>query len=253
MLFIVLDYRKMVGWVNKIRENNKLDKRLTNSELDIEKHWTGLKMKLYFCRISELFRSMTKEQLLGEIPKFRMKLADSYKNEADQKRSLAASYLLGICMKEHGVSLSEKADVTNAGKLFFPYLDGFYVNLSHADDFAVCACDEAEIGVDVEGIRAYKEKLFFKIASEKEIAQMDEIVNQDEKDIFFTRWWTRKESAVKLTGIGIAGLLDKDKKTTEIFTKEFQPCENCFLSVSSYHNAFCEKITMISPCSDACF
>lgn len=193
---------------------------------------------------------MTKGQLLEEIPECRMKLADSYKNEADQKRSLAASYLLGICMKEHGFSLSEKADVTNAGKLFFPHLDEFYVNLSHADDFAVCACDEVEIGVDVEGIRAYKEKLFIKIASDNEKAQMDEIVNQEEKDIFFTRWWTRKESAVKLTGIGIAGLLDKDKKTAEIFTKEFQPCESCFLSVSSYYDAFCEEITMLTSLSD---
>ena len=193
---------------------------------------------------------MTKEQLLEEIPECRMKLADSYKNEADQKRSLAASYLLGICMKEHRVSFFEKTDKTNAGKLFFPRLEKFYVNLSHADDFAVCACDEVEIGVDVEGIRAYKEKLFFKIASEKEKAQMDEIVNPKEKDIFFTRWWTRKESAVKLTGIGIAGLLGKDKKTAEIFTKEFQPCENCFLSVSSYHNAFCEEITMLTSLSD---
>ncbi|MGN0246405.1 MAG: 4'-phosphopantetheinyl transferase family protein [Lachnospiraceae bacterium] len=207
-------------------------------------------MKLYFCRVSELFRMMTKEQLLEEIPECRMKLADSYKNEADQKRSLAASYLLGICMKEHGVSFFEKTDKTNAGKLFFPQSEKFYVNLSHADDFAVCACDEVEIGVDVEGIRAYKEKLFFKIASEKEKAQMDEIVNPKEKDIFFTRWWIRKESAVKLTGIGIAGLLDKDKKTAEIFTKEFQPCENCFLSVSSYHDAFCEKITMLTSLSD---
>ena len=202
-------------------------------------------MKLYFCRVSELFRTMTKEQLLEEIPECRMNLADSYKNEADQKRSLAASYLLGTCMKEHGVSFLEKTDKTNAGKLFFPHLDRFYVNLSHADDFAVCACDGAEIGVDVEGIRLYKEKLFFKIASEKEKAQMDEIMDLEEKDIFFTRWWTRKESAVKLSGIGIAGLLDKDKKTAEIFTKEFQPCENCFLSVSSYHDAFCEEITMI--------
>lgn len=193
---------------------------------------------------------MTKGQLLEEIPECRMKLADSYKNEADQKRSLAASYLLGICMKEHGFSLSEKADVTNAGKLFFPHLDEFYVNLSHADDFAVCACDEVEIGVDVEGIRAYKEKLFIKIASDNEKAQMDEIVNPKEKDIFFTRWWTRKESAVKLTGIGIAGLLDKDKKTAEIFTKEFQPCENCFLSVSSCRDAFCKEITMLTSLSD---
>lgn len=193
---------------------------------------------------------MSKEQLMEEIPKCRMKPADSYKKEADWKRSLAASYLLGICMKEHGVFLSEKTEVTNAGKLFFPHLDGFYVNLSHADDFAVCACDEAEIGVDVEGVRPYKEKLFYKIASEKEKAQMDEVVNLEEKDIFFTRWWTRKESAVKLTGIGIAGLLDKDKMTAEIFTKEFQPCENCFLSVSSHHNAFCEEITIISPFSD---
>ena len=205
-------------------------------------------MKLYFCRVSEVFRAMSKEQLMEGIPNCRMKLADSYKNEADQKRSLAASFLLGICMKEHGVSLSEKADVTNAGKLFFPYLDRFYVNLSHA----ACACDEVEIGVDVEGIRVDKEKLFFKIASDKEKAQMDEIVNREEKDILFTRWWTRKESAVKLSGIGIAGLLDKDKKTAEIFTKEFQPCENCFLSVSSYRDAFCEEITMLTSLSDLC-
>lgn len=201
-------------------------------------------MKIYICKVSQLFQHYTKQEIYEQIPQERRKSAHAYKNEADKKRSLAVSFLLGQCMKEHGIPSDALIRYAKSGKLYFSDIDGFYVNLSHAGDYAVCAYDKEEIGVDVEAIRTYHDKVVAKLATDPEKQYFDRC-KEAERDRAFSKWWTKKECTVKLTGMGIAGLVDKDKETAEIFIKEFQPYDDCFVSVASFHDCFCDAITKV--------
>lgn len=67
-----------------------------------------------------------------------------------------------------------------------------YFNLSHTDGLTVIAVSHSEIGVDVEKIRDIDFKKF------------DFISANDKKEFF--KEWTRRESCVKLSGVGISGI-----------------------------------------------
>lgn len=186
--------------------------------------------------------AIPENQIYEQIPDYRKKSADACKNEIDRKRSLAASYLLYQCLNEHGIDINSSPSFSKVGKMYFPKEEMFYVNLSHADDYAVCACDCVEIGADVEGVREYRASVINRVCSEKEKGILDAIADPTEKNKAFSELWTQKESAVKLTGVGIAALLSKGVNDEEIYTKTYYPCEKCFLSISSYCDKFCGEI-----------
>lgn len=201
-------------------------------------------MKIYICKVSQLFQQYTGQEIYEQIPQERRRSAHACKNEADRRRSLAVSFLLGQCMRACRIPSDARIAYTKSGKLYFPDLNEFYVNLSHAGDYAVCAYDKEEIGVDVEAVRTYQERVAARLATDPEKQYFDRCTDK-ERDIAFSKWWTKKECAVKLTGMGIAGLVDKDKETAEIFIKEFQPYDDCFVSVASFHDCFCDEITKV--------
>lgn len=203
-------------------------------------------MKIYFCKVSELLAEISEQQIYKQIPDWRKKSADACKNTADRQRSLAVSYLLCECMKEHGVLLQKAPDYTKSGKMYFPDAQDFYVNLSHADDYAVCAYNRHEIGVDVEGIRQYRDSVMMKVCSQKEMESLNAKTDLQEKNRLFSEMWTKKESRVKLTGEGIAGLLPGMQPQKKIYTRVYYPCHNCFLAVSSFTDNFCEKVDIFS-------
>ena len=163
-------------------------------------------MKIYICKVSQLFQQYTGQEIYEQIPQERRRSARACKNEADRRRSLAVSFLLGQCMRACRIPSDARIAYTKSGKLYFPDLDRFYVNLSHAGDYAVCAYDKEEIGVDVEAVRTYQERVAARLATDPEKQYFDRCTDK-ERDIAFSKWWTKKECAVKLTGMGIAVFL----------------------------------------------
>lgn len=93
-----------------------------------------------------------------------------------------------------------------AGYLYDTYHEmGTYSNLSHSGELAVIAVSDKPIGVDVERIKPPKEGVLNKCYSEEEktlIAEDSAFAN-----LRFTEFWTRKESACKRSGEGLAGIL----------------------------------------------
>lgn len=85
-----------------------------------------------------------------------------------------------------------------------PYLTDFpqiHFNLSHCDGLAVCAVGTASMGVDSEKIRPMRTRVLQRSFSPEEASAVLESENPDE--IFF-RYWTLKESYVKAIGIGVS-------------------------------------------------
>lgn len=203
-------------------------------------------MEIYLTKVPVLVRTMGQEKLYDSLPDFRKRAADLCKNPQDRDRSLAAGILLVFCMKKRGVSLEETPLYNENGKMYFPRLDGFCVNLSHGGNYAACVLDSKEVGIDVEGVRQYKENVVRRICSETEMQSLSALKKEEEKNSAFTRLWTRKESAAKLSGEGIAGLLSAQAGDC-IYTRTYTPFPDCFLSVSSHENDFPDEVILLSP------
>ncbi len=94
----------------------------------------------------------------------------------------------------------------SGGKPYLPDAPDFHFNLSHSGPWAVLACShEHALGVDVEGLvdaRRISVSLQHQSLCAEERAQLQHLP-RDQHSARFTRWWTAKESIMKLCGLGL--------------------------------------------------
>lgn len=205
-------------------------------------------MKLYIARISNIIGEFGEQKVYEMLPTFRQEAADRCGNQMDRQRSLTAGILLCMSMIKEGVPIEDTPCFHKHGKIYFPAHEMFYVNLSHAGDYAACAVDTQEVGVDVEQVRPYRENVAKRIFLPEEIQTLSALENEEEKNLEFTRLWTMKESMAKLSGEGIAMLLSAAKTDRDhIYTQTYMPAADCFLSVSSHENHFPGDVMPVSP------
>ncbi len=115
---------------------------------------------------------------------------------------MAAYELLAEVLQDSfGVKLSELEIVKGEhGKPYFENSDICF-NMSHCRGLVVCAVARgAEVGVDAENIRPYRANVAKRIFNEAELEALDSATDKDE---FFFKVWTFKESVVKLGGEGL--------------------------------------------------
>lgn len=101
----------------------------------------------------------------------------------------------------------------SAGQYGKPYLEKFpdiHFNISHCDGLVVCGIHNRAIGVDVERVRPFSDKLVSRIFSEEERRAFEEIQSHPEggesggREELFFRYWTLKESGLKAAGYGLS-------------------------------------------------
>lgn len=94
------------------------------------------------------------------------------------------------------------------GKPYFKDLP-FYFNLSHSGDYVLCGLSTEEIGADIQQ-HCGKDvgKLARRFFSRREAAVLEQAGAAREK--LFYKLWARKEAYGKLTGRGVADILDVD-------------------------------------------
>lgn len=81
-----------------------------------------------------------------------------------------------------------------------------YFNLSHSGSYAACILGKIPMGIDIEKIRPYNEKVAKRILHESEWCFLEK---SNGKDNDFIRFWTLKEAYGKYTGKGIGEDLQK--------------------------------------------
>ncbi len=147
--------------------------------------------------------------------------------------------------------------VTKSGK---PYIDPdhnpelFRFSLSHSKDVAIVAvCKDADIGVDIEYNRA--ERSFLELAgryfSEKEYLFLKQLNAHDCRQTFY-RIWTMKESWLKATGEGIAGLQTvqtwPEIDTNGIISVNFLNKTNVLPVIRSFQSRHFEPVSGYTAC-----
>jgi len=77
---------------------------------------------------------------------------------------------------------------------------GNYWSLSHKPKYVAAVVSKDKVGIDIEELKPRAESLFAHVASDEEWG-----LKEKSWDTFF-RYWTAKEAALKVIGIGISGL-----------------------------------------------
>ncbi|MDO4466963.1 MAG: 4'-phosphopantetheinyl transferase superfamily protein [Bacillota bacterium] len=142
------------------------------------------------------------------LPESRIKKAYNYKKEKDKINCILSYVLfLSLCkemnlpIKKYEFTYEKNGKPTISG---FPY----YFNISHCDKGCVCAISDQPIGIDIQDMRKINPRLLEKVCSFNEQKNIQESL---EKEREFFRIWTKKESLVKLSGIGLSqGLFSLD-------------------------------------------
>ena len=133
----------------------------------------------------------------------RQKKADGYRFEKDRRLSLGVEMLLRYGLREANVPYDRLRIKTNdAGKPVFTNAD-LHFNVSHAEDWAICAISDAEIGCDIEKIRSADLRIAQRFFCPEEYHHIIEQASAVEQDLLFYRYWTLKESFIKATGLGM--------------------------------------------------
>lgn len=139
---------------------------------------------------------------LKEISEQRREQALKFKHEQGQRLCVLAYLLLKQALREgYGITENPVFDYNEHGKPSIVGHPEIYFNLSHCKEAAICVVSDQPVGVDVEGIREYKESLVNYTMNDNEIAQ---IKTAENPAAAFIRLWTMKEATTKLIGTGIS-------------------------------------------------
>lgn len=97
-----------------------------------------------------------------------------------------------------------------AESLFSPAFPGFHYNISHSGSYVVCAVCDQPVGIDLQQIPDQAEravKIAKRFFSPQEQEALQELRGRNETGALcrlFCRYWTARESYIKLTGRGLS-------------------------------------------------
>lgn len=92
------------------------------------------------------------------------------------------------------------------GEFGKPYLFGFdniHFNVSHSEEYVVCAVGDTPVGIDVQKMAPYNCDIAKRAFTSEEINQIEKSENKSRE---FTKQWTHKEAYLKMIGVGFAGI-----------------------------------------------
>lgn len=164
-------------------------------------------MNIYlFNEFSEITETKL-EQAISRLPDWRRYGNDKIKTRQGKIFNAYALHLLEFCLKteRYEIDLYKTApDFNEKGKPFFSEAD-FDFSLSHSSHGIICAVKNGKnsIGIDIEHIRPFNEKVALRVCCEEEINLL-QTAAEIEKSELFCSMWVQKEAFSKMTGNGYA-------------------------------------------------
>ena len=132
-----------------------------------------------------------------------------YRFLKDRVLSLGAELLLKKALTDCGITLPEnRYGFKTNGKPFIKGLEWFNFNISHSEDLVMIAVSENEIGCDIEKVTDIDLDIAKKFFFREEYEDIAAVAASEERNELFFRYWTLKESFMKVTGLGIRLPLD---------------------------------------------
>lgn len=137
-------------------------------------------------------------------------------NVQDRKRRLMGCLLAAYALKEYRFHTKEEKEKGSGkrsewelpafsrqknGKPVLAQEPGFYFNISHSGEYAVCAVSEASVGIDIQQRRPVSGNLAQRVLSDRE-QRILAAAGEKREEVFF-RLWCAKEAYIKYTGQGM--------------------------------------------------
>lgn len=161
-------------------------------------------MAWLFKKITDL-SSEDYNAIYGSLSCSRKTHIDNLKNQDDKYRSLLATDLIDVLLKDLGVTKA-KLQTDPKGKPFLSDSD-LFVSISHCKQGVACAVSDKEVGIDLEIIKPVKTALINYICTQKEQEyvfaykkDIPEIVTDKQILTRFFEVWTSKEAYFKKYG-----------------------------------------------------
>lgn len=149
--------------------------------------------------------------------KRRQQKADALLQKEDKFRCIGAGLLLSYMLRKHGICLkSEELEFSPAGKPYLKKHEQIQFNLSHSGKFVACVVSNCSVGIDIQEIKAYNEKVVTRFFAKEEQALLEQIMDDEERSKVFTTLFSTKESYAKNRGISVAYVLEKPIKNASI-------------------------------------
>ena len=132
-----------------------------------------------------------------------------YRFLKDRVLSIGAEVLLRKALTDCGITLPEiRYGFETDGKPFIKGLVGVEFNISHSEDLVMVAVSENRIGCDIEKVTDIDLDIAKKFFFREEYENIAAIPASEERNELFFRYWTLKESFMKVTGLGMKLPLD---------------------------------------------
>lgn len=158
----------------------------------------------YAANVEELNNPALFERLYALVPEHRRQKVDRMRFEKDKRLSLGAFALLQKGLGDWGIFDKElMLSYGDNGKPFLKDYPAVFFNLSHSEERVMCAIADCEVGCDVERIQDTDFEIARRFFHEKEYEQILRQGPAQKKQELFYRYWTLKESFLKVTGQGM--------------------------------------------------
>jgi 4'-phosphopantetheinyl transferase len=207
-------------------------------------------MEIYIASTNVLKVTEIYEEKIERLSSYRQDKIERLSSLSDKVLSLGAGLLLHEGLKQYGIDEKEVDYVLNSHGM--PSLKDhpeMHFNLSHSGTLATVIVDNTSpVGIDVERIRDYPEKVAKRFFSSSEQEMLEELKKESQKKAneYFFRCWTRRESYGKLQGTG----LDFTDDNLDILMDEKQTRKNKIYFWEYIAEFSTEARYIISACSN---
>ena len=134
------------------------------------------------------------------LPEDRQNKALGYHFERDQKASAAAYLLLLYALRDAFGLINPQVEVDARGKPYLKDQPQVHFNISHCPLGCVCAVADRPVGVDIQDVRPFSQRLAERCCTENELERLKTAADPA---FAFARMWAMKESYVKKLGAGL--------------------------------------------------
>ncbi len=184
------------------------------------------------------YENFCAEKFLKILPENRIEKYNRLKRNSDRDNCVVAYLLLRYALRENGID-SFETEVGANGKPFLKS-EKLFFNISHCAEGVAVVVDTEPVGIDVQEIGGFNEKVAKRFFNESENKKINA---SPDKAKAFTRIWTLKESAIKCEGKSLANLGEFS----------FGDYENFFEKYEKKFSCLSEKNVLISVCGDRYF
>lgn len=184
------------------------------------------------------YENFCAEKFLKILPENRIEKYNRLKRNSDRDNCVVAYLLLRYALRENGID-SFETEVGENGKPFLKS-EKLFFNISHCAEGVAVVVDTEPIGIDVQEIGGFNEKVAKRFFNESENKKINA---SPDKAKAFTRIWTLKESAIKCEGKSLADLGEFS----------FGDYENFFEKYGKKFSCLSEKNVLISVCGNRYF